>query len=131
MDAVVVYKANPDSVQQVLGYLRKEGFNPVVLENPDPIAFHWAVRRTHRIEILVPRQEAPGAASVLRKWEQANESEVEKLTSSLTTPFLYATIITAIVAIVLALVGFLSEALPFLALIWAVLFALIANIHRL
>jgi hypothetical protein len=34
MDSVVVYKANPESVQNVLGLLRKEGFNPATLENP-------------------------------------------------------------------------------------------------
>lgn len=131
MDTVVIYKANPDSVQQVLGHLRKEGFNPVVFENSNPIYDYWPLRHTHRIEILVPREEAAGAASILCKWEQANESEVEKLTSSLTTPFLYATIITAVLGLVFAFVGVLSNVAWLLVLVWIVLFALVANIHRL
>jgi hypothetical protein len=38
MDMVVVYKANPESVQTVLGLLRKERFNPTTLENPSSAA---------------------------------------------------------------------------------------------
>ncbi len=131
MDMVVIYKANPDSVQQVLGYLRKEGFNPDVFENPSPISFHWAVRRTQRISIAVPREEAPGAVSVLRKWEEVNETEVRELTKSLSIPFLYATIITAVFALVLMFLGVLSDAGALLFLAWIVLFAVIANADKL
>jgi hypothetical protein len=38
VDIVVVYKANPESLQTVLGLLRKEGFNPTTLEGPSGAA---------------------------------------------------------------------------------------------
>ena len=38
MNMVVVYKANPESVQTVLGLLRKKGFNATTQENPSTAA---------------------------------------------------------------------------------------------
>ncbi len=127
MDLVVVYKANPDSVQQALGYLRKEGFNPVVPGSSSPISFHWVVRQSQKIEIAVPREETPGAASVLRKCQQANESEVRTLTKNLARYPAYSTVATAILALVFLLFDALSDAAPLLFLAWLVIFALLAN----
>ncbi len=67
MNMVVVYKTNPESVQAVLGLLRKEGFNPTTLENPSTAAvLSGAGHATYLISITVPSEEAKGAKSVLR-----------------------------------------------------------------
>lgn len=61
MDLVVVYKARYEIVSQAIGLLRKEGFNPVALENPSSIAL-YASRGTYMTHIAVPR-EKPGVPS--------------------------------------------------------------------
>ena len=69
MDMVVVYKANPESLQTVLGLLRKDGFHPATLENPSSAPVRSG--GTYLISITVPRDEVAGAKSVLRKWDNA------------------------------------------------------------
>ena len=84
MDNVVVYKASEESLQIVLGLLRKEGFNPTTLE--DPVIIPYRGRTTHVIHVAVPRDEARGAASVLRRWDEAQEADVKKATQALAGP---------------------------------------------
>ena len=136
MDTVVIYKANIDSAEQIIQLLRKEGFNPTIFEDPGSIApytgraYHY-VRGTCLMSIAVPREEARAAASVLHNWDIAKESKVREITNSLRKSFLYATAITAVLAIIFLFLGILSNASPLLFLAWLVLFALIANADRL
>ncbi|UCE49931.1 MAG: hypothetical protein JSW47_07200 [Phycisphaerales bacterium] len=132
MDAVVVYKANPESLQKVLGLLRKEGFNPTTLENRvSATDLHGAGRATYLISIAVPRNEARGAASVLRKWDKARQSEVSELTGKLAGPFILSTMIIAALAVILLLLGILFDAVALLAVVWIILFALFANADKI
>ncbi|MHC4510171.1 MAG: hypothetical protein ACYTAO_14650 [Planctomycetota bacterium] len=72
MDIVVVYEANPESLPAVLGLLRKEGFNPTTLENPSAAAaLSGCGKASYLICVAVPSDEASGAKSALRKWDQA------------------------------------------------------------
>ena len=130
MDSVVVYKANLDSLQAVLGLLRKEGFNPTTLDNPDTGAVLRG-KSTYLVSILVPRDEAPGAKAVLRKWDQAKQSEVKKMTGKLAGPFLLSVMIVALLAIVFLFFGILSDAAALLFVIWLVVFALAANAEKI
>lgn len=126
MDTVVIYKANVDSVQKVLQLLRKEGFHPAALENPDPVTTHYS-RATYLISIAVPREEAPGATSVLRRWEESRQTHVREVTGKLYRSLWYSTVIVVILALVFYLVGFLSDGAPLLFVVWLVLFGLLAN----
>jgi len=132
MDAVVVYKANPESLQAVLGLLRKEGFNPTTMENPSSAdVLSGAGKAAYLISITVPADEEPGARSVLRKWDQERLSEVNKMTVKVAGPFLLSIIVVAVLALVLLLAGILSDAAAFLFVIWIVVFALAANAEKL
>jgi len=137
MDTVVVYKANLDSVQPVLRLLRKEGFNPVTLDDPNPSMPHYlgqaypSVRDACLISIAVPREEAPGAASVLRKWDKSRRTSVQETTKNLSRSLWYSSVIVAIIALILLLFGVLSDAAALLFLAWLALFALFANLDRL
>jgi len=132
VDAVVVYKANPESLQAVLGLLRKEGFNPSTLENPSSAdVLSGAGKAAYLISITVPANEESGARSVLRKWDQERLSEVNKMTVKLAGPFLLSIIVVAVLALVLLLAGILSDAAAFLFVIWIVVFALAANAEKL
>jgi hypothetical protein len=132
MDAVVVYKANPESLQKVLGLLRKEGFNPTTLDNRvSATDLHGAGRATYLISIAVPRHEARGAASVLRKWDKERQSEVSKLSSKLAGPFILSAMIVAALVVVFLLFGILFDAVALLAVLWIVLFALLANADKI
>ena len=124
MDTVVVYKANPESLQVVLGLLRKEGFNPVTLENPGHVVYRGSA---NLVRIAVPRDEAPGARSVLNKWDQARQSEISKMTDKLAGPFLCSAVIVAALAIIFLFFGILLDGVPLLIVIWIVLFAIMAN----
>jgi hypothetical protein len=128
MDNVVVYKANEESLQVVLGLLRKEGFNPTTLE--DPVIIPYRGRTTHVIHVAVPRDEARGAASVLRRWDEAQEADVKKTTQALAGPLLFATMVVAGLALVLFVIGILLEAAALLFVIWLVIFVLAANAER-
>jgi len=132
MESVVVYKANPESLQAVLGLLRKEGFNPGTLENPSSAhVLSGAGKAAYLISVTVPADEAPGARSALRKWDQERLTEVNKITVKLAGPFLLSIIIVAGLALILLLAGILSDAAAFLFVIWIVVFALAANAEKL
>lgn len=129
MDSVVVYKANPQSLQAVLGFLRKQGFNPATLENPSNITAYR--ESTCLISITVPRDEAPGARSLLRKWDQTQELEAGKMTSKLAGPFLCSVAIVVVLAFIFLFFGILSDAAALLPVIGLVVFALLANAGKI
>ena len=132
MDSVVVYKANPESLQKVLGLLRKEGFSPTTLENPGSGAnLHGAGRATYLISIAVPRSQAAGAESVLKKWGKARQSEVNQMTGTLAGPLIFSAMVVAVLAIVLLLFGILLDAVALLPVVWIVVFALAANAGKI
>ena len=132
MDSVVVYKANPESLQKVLGLLRKEGFSPTTLENPGSGAnLHGAGRATYLISIAVPRSQAAGAESVLKKWDKARQSEVNQMTGTLAGPLIFSAMVVAVLAIVLLLFGILLDAVALLPVVWIVVFALAANAGKI
>jgi hypothetical protein len=126
MDSVVIYKATPDSLQTVLGILRKEGFNPATLENPGVAPVRTG--GTYLISITVPRDEVAGAKSVLRKWDQAQQSEIEKATSRLAGPLIFSVMVIAVLTIIFFVLGILWNNVPLLFVIWLVVFALLARI---
>ena len=129
MDMVVVYKANPESLQTVLGLLRKEGFNPATMENPSmPAILGGAGEGTYLISITVPREEAAGAKSVLSKWDQARQSEVEQATGKLAGPLLLSVMVIAVLTIIFLCIGILWDNVPLLFVIWLVVFALLAKV---
>jgi hypothetical protein len=126
MDSVVIYKATPDSLQTVLGILRKEGFNPATLENPGVAPVRTG--GTYLISITVPRDEVAGAKSVLRKCDQAQQSEIEKATSRLAGPLIFSVMVIAVLTIIFFVLGILWNNVPLLFVIWLVVFALLARI---
>ena len=127
----VVYKANLESVQTVLGLLRKEGFNPTTLENPSSAAvLSGAGKATYLISITVPREEAEGAKSVLRKWDKARQSEVKQTTGKLAGPLLFSAMVVAVLAIIFLFMGILWDNVPLLFVIWLVVFALLTKVVK-
>jgi len=128
MDNVIVYKTNPESLQTVLGLLRKEGFNPATLENPGLAPVRSG--GTYLISVTVPRDEATGAKSVLRKWDEAQQSEIETTTRKLAGPFLFSVMVVAVLAIIFLFMGILLENVPLLFVIWLIVFALLANVVK-
>ena len=131
MDFVVVYKANPESLQTVLGILRKEGFNPATLENPSSAAvLSGAGKATYLISITVPRDEAAGAKSVLSKWDQAQQSEVKQTTGKLAGALIFSVMVVAVLAVIFLFLGTLWDNVPLLFVIWLVVFALLAKVVK-
>jgi len=126
MDMVVVYKANPESLQTVLGLLRKEGFNPETMENPGVAPVRTG--GTYVISITVPRDEAEGAKSVLRKWDQAHQAEITQITQKLAGPLLFSVIVAVVSAIIFFILGILGDNVPLLFVIWLVVFALLTKV---
>ena len=136
MNLVVVYKANPESCVRVIDSLREEGFNPVALENPRSNAFyvpHSSYRRGAKttVYIAVPRDEKTGANLVLRKWDEARESNVQNLTKILWSQLFCSVLIIIPVAVILLLFGILEYTFPLLGLVWLGVFLLIANAEKI
>lgn len=132
VDIVVVYKVNPESLQTVLGLLRKEGFNPTTLEDPSgAAALSGCGKVTYLISIAVPAEEVSGAASVLRKWEQAQVPKVKSMIEKLAGPFLCSVMVAGVLAVILLVLGILLETAALLFLGWLVVFALLANAERI
>lgn len=129
MDSVVVYKANIESLDVVLGLLRKEGFTPTTLEDPTIVPYRGAHR--HVVHVTVPREQAPGAASLLRKWDETQESDVKEKTGALAGPLIFSTMVTVGLAFVFLLFGILLEAVALLFVLWLVIFVLAANADKL
>ena len=129
MDNVVVYKANTESLEIVLGLLRKEGFNPTTLEDPAIVPYRGGNR--HIVHVVVPSEEAPGAASVLRKWDEVQQADIKEKTQALVGPLIFATMVTIGLALVFLLFGILLEAVALLFVIWLVVFVLAANAEKI
>jgi len=110
MDIVIVYKANPESLQTVLGLLRKEGFNPATLENPGLAPVRSG--GTYLISVTVPREEAAGAKSVLRKWDEARQLEIETTTKKLAGALLFSAMVVVVLAIIFLFLGILWDNVP-------------------
>ena len=128
MEMVVVYKTNPESVQTVLGLLRKEGFNPATLENPGLAPVRSG--GTFLVSVTVPRDEAGGAKSILRKWDEAQQSEIEQTTSKLSGPLLFSVMVIIVLTIIFLFLGILWDNVPLLFVIWLVVFALLAKVVK-
>ena|GEM_PF-1521382 len=126
MDMVVVYKANRESVAEVIRLLRREGFTPITLENPSPTVIYASGYR-YLISIAVPKDQVPGAKSVLRRWDETRRPEVEKLTGGLSSQFIKSLLLLVPFVIVFWFFGILADFASALAVIWIALFALIAN----
>ena len=129
MDTVVVYKANTDSLPVVLGLLRKEGFNPTTLEDPTIVPYRGASH--HVVHVAVPRDEARGATSVLKRWDEAQGADVKKKTDALAGPLLFSTMVTIGLALIFLLFGILLETVALLFVIWLVVFVIAANAEKL
>ena len=128
MDNVVVYKTNPESLQPVLGLLRKEGFNPATLENPSSAeVLSGAGKATYLISVTVPREEAAGATSVLRKWDKARQSEVKETIGKLAGPLIFSVMVVAALTIIFLFLGILWDNVPLLFVIWLLVFTLLAK----
>ena len=134
---VVVYRALQESVEPVLEVLRKEGFNPVALENPDSDAlfvpnnprYLRAVR--HVAHIAVPSDEARGAALVLRKWDKAREAEVHKIAKGLWGRVLLSFLLALPITGGLSLLGIGSDdAIVLLLGVWFGIVLLVSHIGR-
>jgi hypothetical protein len=131
MNLVVVYKANAESVQTVLGLLRKKGFNPSTLENQSSAAvLSGAGKAAYLINIMVPREEAEGARSVLKKWDKARQSEAEQITGELAGPLLFSAMVIAVLAIIFLFLGILWDNVALLFIILLVVFALLAKVVK-
>lgn len=132
MDIVVVYKANLESLQTVLGLLRKEGFNPTTLDDPGiTAAFSGSAKANYLISIAVPTEEVRGATSLLREWEQSQTPRVKSMIAKLTGPFLGSLMIIGVLAVILLVTGILLETVALLFLAWLVVFVLLANAERI
>lgn len=129
MDRIVVYKANSESLPVVLGLLRKEGFSPTTLEDPAMIPYRGASH--HVVHVAVPRDEASGAASALRQWDEAQQSDVKKKTETLAGPLLFSTMVTIGLALIFFLFGILLETVALLFVLWLVVFAVAANAEKI
>jgi len=131
MSLTVVYKAQPESVSRVVSVLRKEGLNPVVMDNPSAVSL-YAAKGTLRIRIAVPREEVKSARSVLRKWEDSREPKVRHMTGELRTQLFYSLLVTAGAAAGFAALGILRlDTLGWLVPVWFASFVLVANIKRI
>jgi hypothetical protein len=112
----------------VLGLLRKEGFSPSVLENSNPAQVRSG--GTYLISITVPTDEAVGAKSVLRKWDQSQQSKIEKTTRKFAGPFIFSVMVVAVLTIILLFIGILWDNVPLLFVIWLIIFALLAKMVK-
>jgi hypothetical protein len=128
MDVVVVYKANPESLQTLLGLLRKEGFNPATLENPSSVPVRSG--GTYLISVTVPRDQAAGAKSILSKWDEARQSEVKQTTGKLAGALIFSVMVVAVLAVIFLFLGILWDNAPLLFVIWLVVFALLAKVVK-
>jgi len=136
MDLVIVYKANPESYVKIMQALREDGFNPVALENPHSNAIyvpHGTCRRGAKttVYIAVPRDEKHGAASTLRKWDEARQADVQNLTKTLWAQLISSILIIIPVAVVFMIFGIWEYAPLLLTLTWLAAFILIANAEKI
>jgi uncharacterized membrane protein len=87
-------------------------------------------KATYLISITVPKDEAEGAKSVLKKWDEARQPEVKQMTVKLAGPFLFSITVVAVLAVIFLFMGILLDDAPLLFVIWLVVFALLAKVVK-
>ncbi len=131
VNQVVIYEASPQTLPQVLRLLRKEGFSPVALDQPDA-TYSYAARYTNFIRIAVPPAEAPVARSVLAQWEKEGQPQVDNLAKRLTTQLLYSVLIVTFMGAIFYFLGQLtSGSVALLFAMWIIVFVVIASVERI
>ena len=84
MDLAVIMQTEPELFEDVLKYLRGEGFNPVALSNPVSGERYYPGSHPYSktrpvVYITVPRDERAGVKMHLRKWQAAKMGQDEKV----------------------------------------------------
>lgn len=130
MNMVTVYKTTPDHVAVIINLLKRNGLNPVSLDNPDPTLL-YASKGTVRVRIAVPKDQAGQARKVLTDWERSAKTSVGAITQSLRMQFLLSILITAFFAGIFILTKTIEDLFVHLLFIWFVSFVLIANLDRI
>ena len=105
MDLRVIYKARHESVSRIVRLLEKEGFSPTVLDHPDT-TYVYASRCTQLIRIAVPPTEAPGARSLLARWEKTTGPSVDRLARTFSTQLIYSILATVLFGAILFALGY-------------------------
>ncbi len=136
MDIAVVAQMWPETYEEVLGFLRAEGLNPVALSDPDSGAHYYpdsgahyypGSQAYHRIRpvvyIAVPRDERLQAERSLSKWRQTTMAANKRIAKGVRKDAFGAFVLAAGVGALLFVLGREIEVvIMWSAGIWTVIF---------
>lgn len=75
---VVIYVAKLGGVRSATSFLAGSGFDPVPLDNPNPVVQYRGHLIDYRVRIGVPRRQEQAARRALAEWERQNVSDVDR-----------------------------------------------------
>ena len=119
-ELVTVYRARPDEVAKVMGFLQGRNVNPVVLDDAGKMGAYRD--HSHEVRIAVPDAERDVALGVLKEMQRKDESRLAPLIS--VTNGIVLLCIAVLVCV--AIVALLDRNGKWFAAVWLVLTAVVA-----
>ena len=100
----VVYKSSPENVNHVVNILRKNGIQPIILDDPSVIVL-WTSKDTYRVRIAVPENQKIAALDVIAKESNLSKNRVKKLTHAVNLELLKALLVYIFICFLFFLIG--------------------------
>ena len=100
----VVYKSSPENVNHVVNILRKNGIQPIILDDPSVIVL-WTSKDTYRVRIAVPENQKIAALDVIAKESNLSKNRVKKLTHAVNFELLRALLVYIFICFLFFLIG--------------------------
>lgn len=100
----VVYKSSPENVNHVVNILRKNGIDPIILDDPSVIVL-WTSKDTYRVRIAVPENQKIAALDVIAKESNLSKNRVKELTHAVNLDLLKALLVYIFICFLFFLIG--------------------------
>lgn len=129
---VVVYRAYPSNVAEVLDLLGREGLDAHALDSPSPTMRH-ASKGTYSIRVAVPALQAQQAAAILTQWESRSEVSTRTLAGRFRRQALWALAVAAVSIPIFRLCAdcWTDIRWELVPVVWLVALVVVANAGRL
>jgi|GEM_PF-6917797 len=139
MNLVVIYEAAFNTVDAVLDYLKKQGYDAVALEHPYSDLPRMTDPSRHTLRdfispltyVAVPRDQETDARRAIGEFHLPSQKRLAARCETLLFQILIASLVTFIAAIMLVLYNPFDVYFPVLYAVWLGAFIFVANLGRI
>lgn len=127
-DYDIIFEGQYAACSQVINFLSGQGSRPVLVENPNLLSRGAGFRMFH---VAVHKDDTIRARDLMQNFQMESEKVVSVISRQLSAQFILSMILTIPFVVIFLVTGIFLELFTLLVLIWAGIFLLIANSHRI